>query len=289
MLGDRREAHLPMKWIGVVLARPDVDGGGMVSSVPTYLHPVAGRPLLWHTVSALADLPAAPEALFVVAPPELTASVFEGFDLPVQALPIESVLEDGSELFGDRSMRYLMADAGASLEPAGLRALLKAEVGAWVGQPGEAAATLLNPPQLHELLRHPTPFQVPNGTLSPLNRLPETPDTFVVRTRADLVRAHRRVRDQLVRNLMEGGVTFLLPESVIVDVDVSVGRDSVVYPGVVLEGETTVGEETVIGPGCRIIDSWIGRGVELKGWNYIAHTSVRNRAILEPYVRRGFD
>jgi len=31
----------------------------------------------------------------------------------------------------------------------------------------------------------------------------------------------------------------------------------------VLEGQTTIGEETVIGPGCRIIDSWVGSGVEL--------------------------
>ncbi len=91
------------------------------------------------------------------------------------------------------------------------------------------------------------------------------------------------------RALMEGGASFLLPDSVWVDVDVRIGRDSVVYPGVVLEGQTTIGVETVIGPGCRIIDSWVGSGVELKGWNYVAHTSVRNRAILEPYVRRGFD
>ena len=71
--------------------------------------------------------------------------------------------------------------------------------------------------------------------------------------------------------------------------NVRIGRDSIIYPSVTIEGQSTVGAETVIGPGCRIIDSWIGSGVELKGWNYIAHTSVRNRAILEPYVRRGFD
>jgi bifunctional UDP-N-acetylglucosamine pyrophosphorylase/glucosamine-1-phosphate N-acetyltransferase len=88
---------------------------------------------------------------------------------------------------------------------------------------------------------------------------------------------------------MSAGVTFLLPASVLVDVDVRIGTDTTIYPGVVLEGDTTIGDETVIGPGCRIIDSWIGSGVELKGWNYVAHTSVRNRAILEPYVRRGFD
>jgi bifunctional UDP-N-acetylglucosamine pyrophosphorylase / glucosamine-1-phosphate N-acetyltransferase len=97
------------------------------------------------------------------------------------------------------------------------------------------------------------------------------------------------MRDRLVRRHMAAGVTFLLPESVLVDVEVTIGRDTIVYPGVVLEGNTSVGEEAVIGPGCRIIDSRIGSGVELKGWNYIARTSVRNRAILEPYVRRGFE
>src|SRR5690606_10061180 len=119
--------------------------------------------------------------------------------------------------------------------------------------------------------------------------LPEDGSTIVVRDRAGLSRVSQRVRDRLVRTLMDAGVTFLLPDTVMVDVDVRIGRDSIIYPGVVLEGGTTIGEETVIGPGCRVIDSWVGSGVELRGWNYISHTSVRNRAILEPYVRRGFD
>jgi len=37
------------------------------------------------------------------------------------------------------------------------------------------------------------------------------------------------------------------------------------------------------------VDASIGRGAELKGWNYVARTSIRNHAVLEPYVRRGFD
>lgn len=115
------------------------------------------------------------------------------------------------------------------------------------------------------------------------------PSAVVVHDRAALARAVAAVRDRLVRAHMAAGVTFLLPDSVLVDVDVRVGRDTIVYPGVVLEGTTEVGEETVIGPGCRLVDAWIGSGVELKGWNYVSHASIRNRAILEPHVRRGFD
>ncbi len=88
---------------------------------------------------------------------------------------------------------------------------------------------------------------------------------------------------------MAGGVTFLEPRSVLADVDVRIGPDTLVYPGVVLEGRTVIGSETVIGPGCRIIDSQVGSGVELKGWNYLVNTNIRNRAVLEPYVRRGYD
>lgn len=117
----------------------------------------------------------------------------------------------------------------------------------------------------------------------------DDPAAIVVRDRAGLSRAVASVRDRVVRAHMAAGVTFLLPGSVLVDVDVRIGRDTIVYPSVVLEGTTEVGEETVIGPGCRLVDAWIGSGVELKGWNYVSHASIRNRAILEPYVRRGFD
>lgn len=117
----------------------------------------------------------------------------------------------------------------------------------------------------------------------------EDADAFVVRTRAGLSRAASALRDRIVRRLMDEGVTFLLPETVLVDVDVQIGRDAVIYPGCVLEAGTVIGEETVVGPGCRLIAARVGSGVELKGFNYVAHTSIRNRAILEPYVRRGFD
>ena len=81
----------------------------------------------------------------------------------------------------------------------------------------------------------------------------------------------------------------MLPDTNWIDVDVVIGADTLLYPGVLLEGQTEVGNECVIGPHCRIVESRIGRGVEMKGWNYITHTSIRNHAVLDPYVRRGYD
>jgi hypothetical protein len=184
----------------------------------------------------------------------------------------------------------IVVHASASIDHESLRRLLVGETGDWIGpDDSRAAAFRAAPVDLDQVLERAEPFTVASGFLDPLRRMPDTPGTFVVSTRAELARAHQRIRDDVVHALMRGGTTFLLPESVMVDVDVRIGRDTVVYPGVVIEGQTTIGDETVIGPGCRIVDSWVGSGVELKGWNYIAHTSVRNRAILEPHVRRGFD
>jgi bifunctional UDP-N-acetylglucosamine pyrophosphorylase/glucosamine-1-phosphate N-acetyltransferase len=97
------------------------------------------------------------------------------------------------------------------------------------------------------------------------------------------------IHDRLIRRHEAAGVSFVLPATTWVDADVTIGADTVIYPGAVLEGQTKIGSECVIGPYTRLVDATLGRGVELKGWNYVARTAVRNHAVLEPYVRRGFD
>lgn len=255
----------------------------MRSRLPTYLHPVAGRPLLWHTVQALTVHERPPEEVLVVAS-DLSPDLFEGLAAPVR------VGASGSEFeaLNVTARRAVLVHGATYLAGSGLRRLLDAADDSWLGGgPGTVAAAVVDAGALPDLLRDPDSLSLA-GRFASGERI-EDGQTLTVLTRYDLAVAHRRIRDHLVTTLMENGATFLLPETVMVDVDVRVGRDSIIYPGVVLEGQTTVGEETVVGPGCRIINSWIGSGVELKGWNYIANTSVRNRAILEPYVRRGFD
>jgi bifunctional UDP-N-acetylglucosamine pyrophosphorylase/glucosamine-1-phosphate N-acetyltransferase len=110
-----------------------------------------------------------------------------------------------------------------------------------------------------------------------------------VNDRAQLAEAEAVLRARIRRRLMREGVTFLSPETTLVDADVQIGPDTVIYPGVIIEGVSSVGRESVIGPFTRIADAHVGRGVELKGWNLIAHTTVPNGSIVPPYVRQGAD
>jgi hypothetical protein len=272
-------------WAGIALALRHPDEDAMKSRVPTYIHPLAGRALAWHGLRTLASLDPPPANLFLLTAVPLDESVIR--DLPVRIVRVapDEWWAAALDALDESVERVLLIDAAAPTLGPSLQSLVGSpRDGAIVGAAGVLAGWFGR----EELAAHAA------GGIEGMVRVvaataPAPDEDCLVRDRAALARAGAIIRDRLVRELMAGGATFLLPETVLVDVDVQIGADTVIYPGVVLEGNTTIGTETVIGPGCRIIDSWIGSGVELKGWNYIAGTRIRNRAVLEPYVRRGFD
>ncbi len=271
-------------WTGVAFALASPGAGGLGSRLSKYLHPVAGRPLAWHALLALASVRPAPRALVVVGGPELDAGLFPDIGIEVRVVHEDADGVAGALAESAGPGPVLAVDGAAMVPPDALQRLVDQRGGMIDDPAGRPLAAWL--PAL------PAGAEAGLGAFRDAvdpDRRSTVPEGFVVESRAELARATARVRDRLVRALMDAGATFLLPETVLVDVDVRLGRDTVVYPNVVLEGQTTVGDETVIGPGCRVIDSWIGSGAELKGFNYLSHTSVRNRAILEPHVRRGFD
>jgi bifunctional UDP-N-acetylglucosamine pyrophosphorylase/glucosamine-1-phosphate N-acetyltransferase len=68
-------------------------------------------------------------------------------------------------------------------------------------------------------------------------------------------------RQRVQERLIDQGVKLVDPQATYIDETVQIGPDTVVYPGVVLEGETTIGAGCVIYPHCRIANSQLGEGV----------------------------
>lgn len=278
-------------WTGIAFALTEPEGDGLSSRLATYLHPIAGRPLVWHSAAAVAAL--GPSRILLVTTLELPADRFS--DLPGTFEVVdpraggtaESLRRAGA--FDDE--RIFLFNAAAPFAPPPLPEIISGPSDlAIVGVHDDVAALWTTSARALDLADIGALDRgIDSAALAGFEVTRDPRPGTVVRTRAGLTEAGIRIRDMLVARLMEAGVTFLLPQTVLVDVDVRIGPDTVVYPGAVLEGQTTIGEETVLGPGCRIIDSWIGSGVELKGYNYISHTSIRNRAIVEAHVRRGFD
>lgn len=101
-----------------------------------------------------------------------------------------------------------------------------------------------------------------------------------VNSKVELAQAGKVLRDRKNRELMEEGVILIDPETTYVEESVKVGRDTVVYPGVVLQGKTVIGENCEIIGNSRIIDSVLGNNIRVE-------SSVIEESILEDGVTMG--
>ncbi|XAS76242.1 bifunctional UDP-N-acetylglucosamine diphosphorylase/glucosamine-1-phosphate N-acetyltransferase GlmU [Dermatophilaceae bacterium Sec6.4] len=85
-----------------------------------------------------------------------------------------------------------------------------------------------------------------------------------VNDKAQLARLGKELNRRTVHRLMtEQGVIVVDPDTTWVDVDVSVGQDTVIEPGTQLRGATTIGSECTIGPDCTLTDMEVGDGARI--------------------------
>ncbi|MCL2874108.1 MAG: UDP-N-acetylglucosamine pyrophosphorylase [Defluviitaleaceae bacterium] len=69
----------------------------------------------------------------------------------------------------------------------------------------------------------------------------------------------------------ENGVQFIDIDRCNIDFGVEIGKGTVIYPGVIIEGETVIGENNVIGPGCHFKNMKIGNSNNMS--NTVAYDS----------------
>jgi bifunctional UDP-N-acetylglucosamine pyrophosphorylase/glucosamine-1-phosphate N-acetyltransferase len=83
---------------------------------------------------------------------------------------------------------------------------------------------------------------------------------------------------------MSAGVTLEDPATTYIGSEVQVGSDTVIHPGVMLEGRTTVGSGCEIHSGVRIVDSRIGDGVTVYNHCVITNATIRQGANVGPFA-----
>lgn len=105
-----------------------------------------------------------------------------------------------------------------------------------------------------------------------------------INSRADLAAVSRIVREQKNAELMAAGVTLDDPQTTYVDQDVTIGTDTVIHPGVSLEGRTTIGSGCEIHSGVRIVDSLIGDRVTVHDHCVIIESEVQSDAAVGPFA-----
>jgi bifunctional UDP-N-acetylglucosamine pyrophosphorylase/glucosamine-1-phosphate N-acetyltransferase len=105
-----------------------------------------------------------------------------------------------------------------------------------------------------------------------------------VNTRAELARAARDLYARKAATLQDAGVTVLDPATTRVDPRARIGRDSVLHPGVLIEGACVLGEGCVVRSGCRLTDVAAGRGVEFRDHSVVQDSRIDDGAAVGPFA-----
>jgi bifunctional UDP-N-acetylglucosamine pyrophosphorylase/glucosamine-1-phosphate N-acetyltransferase len=90
------------------------------------------------------------------------------------------------------------------------------------------------------------------------------------------------VRQSKNEELMAAGVTIVDPATTYIDQDVEVGADTVIHPGVVIEGQTRIGSACEIQAYVRIRDSQIADRVAINNFCVIVGAQVAEGAAIGP-------
>jgi bifunctional UDP-N-acetylglucosamine pyrophosphorylase/glucosamine-1-phosphate N-acetyltransferase len=109
-----------------------------------------------------------------------------------------------------------------------------------------------------------------------------------INNRVELAEVDRVFRERKLRDLMLGGVTIEKPETVTVDMGVSIGIDTVIEPFAQILGNTTIGENCRIGACSIIRDSTLADEVQILPFTVIGASNVERGAQLGPFSRLRF-
>jgi bifunctional UDP-N-acetylglucosamine pyrophosphorylase / glucosamine-1-phosphate N-acetyltransferase len=105
-----------------------------------------------------------------------------------------------------------------------------------------------------------------------------------INSRYELAAVSRVLRERKTSELMAAGVTIEDPSTTYIDTDVVVGEDTVIRPGVSLEGATVIGRGCEIHSGVRLANTRLGDRVTILNHCVIDGAIIRDDASVGPFA-----
>jgi len=104
-----------------------------------------------------------------------------------------------------------------------------------------------------------------------------------VNSKVELADAQAIMRKRINIKHMENGVTIMDPSSTYIDCEVMIGKDTIIYPGNVLEGKTIIKEECILYPNNRICDSILENGITIQS-SVVMESTIGEKTTVGPFA-----
>jgi bifunctional UDP-N-acetylglucosamine pyrophosphorylase/glucosamine-1-phosphate N-acetyltransferase len=105
-----------------------------------------------------------------------------------------------------------------------------------------------------------------------------------VNSRTELAEVSKLVRQQKNEELMASGVTLIDPAATYIDPHVEIGADTVIHPGVIIEGRSRIGAACEIHAHVTITDCDIGDNVTIKSFSLMTNSRIETGASIGPFA-----
>lgn len=108
-------------------------------------------------------------------------------------------------------------------------------------------------------------------------------ETLGVNDRVALSEAERTMRQRIAEKHMRNGVSIIDPATAYISVQAQIGRDTVLQPNVIIEGNTIIGEDCFLSSGTTISNSTIGDRTHIRT-SHVYDSIVGNDAAVGPFA-----
>lgn len=115
-------------------------------------------------------------------------------------------------------------------------------------------------------------------------RLDDPDEILGVNSRKELAHVATILKSRKNEELMAAGVTLVDPATSYIDPDVTIGEDTIVHPGVFLEGNTRIGSRCEIHSGVRLVNTTVDDEAVIYNFCVIIDSHVASGAQVGPFA-----
>lgn len=108
-------------------------------------------------------------------------------------------------------------------------------------------------------------------------------ETIGVNSRRQLAQVEEILRTRINNKHMDNGVTLINPSVTYIGADVVIGKDTIIYPGNIIEGNSKIGSGCTIYPNSRITNGVIGDDVQIES-SVIIDSKIGNNTTVGPFA-----